>query len=357
VDHLLNDRGLTSSKEILSGRMIETLISTAGTATAPLLRQQVLQVLSKLSPRSYEWRTTAFRDELDLALAHLALDDTLQGDEAAQLIGQIRSITAVNIVNQDAVEDRRIPALLEIQKVAGSLPASISARTRLTVSAELMLGRFIERPLSLLVVFLTAYFGSAISVGLQNYLIIRIPNYMNAVRISVSLERGLFLGAFFSAGILLIRLIVERFPHSKAIPRLTIATIIGGSIFSIGVFTYDVLMVKIDLHGMLFPAGCLLAAFGFAQGSLMRSRSLRILVAAGAVFSAVALTWIIHLVLLNAGHDLSPLFYYEYTWSPWQILGTMLIFSMPISFFGNLPGLSTERSNEDFVPVEINKTS
>ena len=68
------------------------------------------------------------------------------------------------------------------------------------------------------------------------------------------------------------------------------------------------------------------------------------LVAAGAVFSALALTWIIHLVLLNAGIDLSPLFYYEYTWSPWQILGTILVFSLPISFFGNLLSLSPERS-------------
>ena len=344
VGHLLIDRRLTSSKEILSIGMIEKLIKTAGSANDPLLRQQVLHALRKLSPQPNEWRTTAFRDELDLALAHLALNDTLQGDQAAQLIGQIHSITAVNLVNQDATEDRRIPALLEIQKVAGGLPASISARTRLTVSVELMLGSLIEKPLSLLAVFLTAYFGSTLSVGIQNYLIIRIPDYMNVERISISLERGLFLGAFFSAGILLIRLITERFLQLKVLPRLAIATIIGGSIFSIGLFTYDILMVKLDLHGMLFPAGCLLAAFGFAQGGWMGSRFLKMLVAAGAVFSALALTWIIHLVLLNAGIDLSPLFYYEYTWSPWQILGTILVFSLPISFFGNLLSLSPERS-------------
>ena len=207
-----------------------------------------------------------------------------------------------------------------------------------------MLGRFIDRPLSLLAVFLMAYLGSAISAGIQNYLIIRIPNYMDVVRISVSLERGLFLGAFFGAGILLTRLIVERSPHSKVLPRLTIATIIGGSIFSIGLFTYDILLVKIDLYGMLFPAGCMLAAFGFAQGSLIRSGLLRMLVTAGVVFSALALTWIIHIVLLNTGLNLSPLFYYEYTWSPWQILGTMLIFSLPISCFGNLLSLSPEGS-------------
>ncbi len=95
-------------------------------------------------------------------------------------------------------------------------------------------------------------------------------------------------------------------------------------------------MIQIDLSGMLFLAGCLLAAFGFAQSGLMRTRLLRMLVAAGAVYLALALTWVIHLTLLSVGVNLSPFFYYDYTWSPWQIAGTMLIFTLPISFFGNL---------------------
>ena len=202
VAHLLNDQRLTSSREILSSRIIEALIETADKVNDPLLGQQIIQALRKLSPQSDEWQTIAFSDELDRAVAYLAINDTPQGDEAAELIGQIRSITSVNVVMQNASEERLVPALLEIQKVAGSLPASISAKTRLTVSAELMLVRFIDRPLSLLTVFLVAYFGSAISVGLQNYLIIRIPDFMDTVRISVSVERGLFLGAFFGVGIL-----------------------------------------------------------------------------------------------------------------------------------------------------------
>src|SRR5271157_103412 len=339
VGHLLADQGLTASKEIMSGRIIGTLIQSIATTNDPMLRQQVLRALSKLSPQYSKWRTTAFTDELDRTIASLAMNDSLQGDQAANLIGQIRSVTAVNIVTQNAPEQRRIPVLLEIQKVAGNLPASISAKTRLTVSAKLMLGRLINRPLSLVAVFLMAFLGSATSVGFQNYLIMRIPDYMDAVRISVSLERGLFLGAFFGGGILLIRLIVERSGSSQVIPRLAIATILGGLFFSIGLFAYDILMVQIDLSGMLFVAGCMVVAFGFAQGRLMPTGLLRMLVTAGAVFLALALTWIIHLVLLSASVNLSPLFYYEYTWSAWQIGSTMLIFSLPISFFGNLLSL------------------
>ena len=301
VGHLLNDPGLISSKEIFSSRIIEALIKTVDLVNDPLLSQQILRAVRKLSPQSDEWQTTAFSDELDRAVAYLAIDDTPQGDEAANLIGQIRSITSVKVVVQNASEERRIPALLEIQKIAGSLPVSVSAKTRLTVSTELILGHFIDRPLSILTVFLMAYFGSALSVGLQNYLVIRIPDYMDAVRISVSLERGLFLGAFFGVGISLIRLIVERFPNSKVLPRLVAATVIGGLIFSIGLFIYDILLVQVDLSGMLFLAGCMLAAFGFALGGLIRPRLLRMLVAAAAVFLALALTWIIHLMLLNAG--------------------------------------------------------
>ncbi len=231
VGHLLNDPGLTSSKEVLSDRIIGTLIETARKVTDPLLCQQILRVLRKLFPQHGEWRETAFDGELDRALAYLAIDDTLQGDEAANLIGQIRSIAAVNIVNKNTSEQRRIPALMEIQKIAGDLPVSISSKTRLTVSAELMLSSLTDRPLSLAAVFLTAFLGSAASVGFQNYLIFRIPAYMDPVRISVSLERGLFLGVFFGAGILLIRLIVEGSGHSKVLPRLAIATIVGGLFF------------------------------------------------------------------------------------------------------------------------------
>ncbi len=278
VGHLIHDERLTASKESLPGRMIKNLIETAGNANQASLRKQALRALRKLSPGPGEWRTTAFNDEADRALALLALEDTQEGDEAAQLIGQIRSITAANLIDQNADESRRIPALVEIQKAAGSLPASIPAKTRRTVSAKLMLGRVIDRPVSLLTVFLMAYLGSAISVGIQNYLIIRFPDYLDLVRISVSLERGLFLGAFFGMGILLIRLIVERFPRLKAPLRLTIATLTGGAIFSIGLLAYDILLANIDLYGLLFLAGCMLAAFGFAQGSLMRSGSLRMLV-------------------------------------------------------------------------------
>ncbi len=339
VGHLLSDSGLTYLKEIFSSRIIGALIKTVDDVNDPLLSQQILRAVRKLSPQSDEWQTTAFNDELDRAVAYLAINDTPQGDEAAHLIGQIRSITSVNVVVQNASEERLVPALLEIQKVAGSLPASISAKTRLTVSTKHILGHFIDRPLSILTVFLVAYFGSAISVGLQNYLVIRIPDYMDAVRISVSLERGLFLGAFFGVGISLIRLIVERFPYSRVFPCLAVATIIGGSIFSIGLFTYDVLLVQINLAGMLLPAGCMLAAFGFALGGLIRHGLLRMLVTAIAVFLALALTWIVHLMLLPAGVNISPLFYYEYTWSQWQIGSTMLIFSLPISIFGNLLNL------------------
>ncbi len=70
--------------------------------------------MRKLSPQSDEWQTTAFSNELDRAVAYLAIDNAPQGDEAASLIGQIRSITSVNVVVQNASEERRIPALLEI---------------------------------------------------------------------------------------------------------------------------------------------------------------------------------------------------------------------------------------------------
>ena len=339
VGHLLDDSALTSSPAIPSGRIVEALIQAAVRVHDGLLGQQIMRALRKLAPRHDDWQPTALSDELDRALAYLAINDSLQGDQAANLIGQLRSSAALDTIVRKAPQERCIPALLEIQKVAGDLPASISVRTRLTVSAELLLRRFIDRPLSLLAVFLTALLGSALSVAIQNYLIIRIPAYMDAVRISVSLERGLFLGTFFATGILLIRIIVERSGRTKVLPRLVIATMAGGLIFSIGLLSYDILMVQIDLAGVLLPAGCLLAAFGFAQGRRMRTGFLRTLVAAGFVFLALALTWMMHLVLLGTGVYVSPLFSYEYTWSPWQIGGAMLIFSLPISFFGNLSSL------------------
>ena len=120
------------------------------------------------------------------------------------------------------------------------------------------------RPISLLLVFAMAFLGTALGTSLQIFLTYRLPSFLDLERITVSIERGGFLGIVFGLGILVTRLIAERFSMLNTFPRIMLATIIGGLGLNIGLFTYDVLILQNAPNGYLVTTGCLLIALGYA---------------------------------------------------------------------------------------------
>jgi hypothetical protein len=63
------------------------------------------------------------------------------------------------------------------------------------------------------------------------------------------------------------------------------------------------------------------------------------LIAAPFVFLAISLTWLIHLVMLQAGIEMTPIFFYDISWPQAQILLAILVISLPMAGLGSLGNL------------------
>jgi serine/threonine protein kinase len=345
IQHLAHDQEIRALESPLPEKMSTALLKLAGKASDLSLRRRILETMRTLTPPAKAWREVALDPEQDKALAELALSDSAQGDEAAALIGHLRSMQATLTVMKEADEDRRVPALLAIQRAAGSLPDSLPADVRLRVRVEWTLGRLIAQPLRMLAAYISILVGTTLSVGLQVYLTYRLPEFMDATRIIISLERGVFMGATFGFGLFLTRIIVERFPEAGAFTRLALATLSGGVFLNIAMFIYDVLYLETAPNGVLLTAGCFVIALGFALGALVRPRPLKILLSTITVFTALAGTWLIHTQLASSVFAMSPVFYYEYTWPLVQVLLTALIVALPMSLLGHGVNLSPKESD------------
>ncbi len=342
IKHIVQDEQIRALKARLPEKMVLSFLETAYRTSDIDLKAQIYDTLKNLSPSGKQWRESALGKTPDAALAALALEPPPAGDRAAHLIGHLRSQQAVENIVQGPRSERRTAALLAIQQSAGSLPASIPRSVRLEVTGEWMLHRLIDQPMVLLAVYGWIALGVALSVGLQVYLTYRLPQFLDSQRILISLERGIILGILLGFGILLTRIIVERFRGSNVFLRLVAGVLLGGLFLNISMFIYDVLLNDFVPQGILISAGSLLIALGYALSGLVRLRPVKMLITAIAVMAALAGSWWGHLMLSRAGITMTPLFLYEYLWTSSQVFLTILIVALPMSILGNLGELSLE---------------
>ena len=340
VRHLVNDPEIRALKVRLPEKMTMAFLETAHHSEDAGLKSGIFETLQDLCPAGKSWRETALGVVPDSALAVLALEPAPAGDRAARLIGHLRSKQAVDAIIQGARTDRRVVALLAIQQSAGSLPASVPRRVRLEVTGEWIMYRLIDQPMTLLLVYGWIFLGTALSVGLQTYLTYRLPQFLDTLRFLNSIEHGFFLGILFGFGVLVTRLIVERFPETKSWLRIVLATLLGGILMNLSIFIHNVLMIETIPQGFLISAGCLIIALGFASSGLVKSRPVKTIITLTALMAAFAGTWWGHILLSRTGVNMSPLFQYEYSWTSAKVLMTMLIAALPLSIFGNLGDLS-----------------
>ena len=337
VRHLVKDEQIRALKARLPEKLTLTFLETAYRTSDLELKAMIFDTLKDLSPATRQWRESALGKTPDMALAALALEPPPAGDKAADLIGHLRSQQAVDTIVNGPRGERRSVALLAIQQSAGSLPVSVPRRVRLEVTGEWMARRLIDQPLVLLMVYGWIVLGAALSVGLQVYLTLRLMKIMDFDRLLISLERGILLGVLFGLGILIVRIIVERFPESNAAIRIGLAVLLGGLLLNVAKFIFDVLVLKTVPQGMLLiSAGSLLIALGYAMSGLVRLRLVKTLITTAAVLTALAGTWWGHLMLSRAGITMTPLFFYDYMWTTSQVFITMLIVVMPMSIISNL---------------------
>lgn len=341
VTHLIGDPNISALPTGLPGGMATALLETGFKTDNAFLRREIFDGLRALTRPKSAWGGPSILDlDQSKRLGVFALEDSEFGDTAAELIGHLHSASAVRILLSHRGEDRQISALLLVQQAAGSLPAFVPGNVRFRLTVEWILQRLIREPVSLIGAYMLAFLGAALGVGIQVYLTYKLPAFLDAARISTSLEQGLIVGAVFGLGIFFIRVIMERFQASIALLRVLVGTITGAIGMNVALLIFHVLFLNTPPSGFLITAACVLIALTFAVGGLFRSRLLRMVLSSLSVFAAILGTWWIHAQYADSPVDLAPVFPYDYSWTLTQVSFTALGIALLIGILGNLVNLS-----------------
>lgn len=340
VDHLGRDTAIQSLKGPLPKGMVKALLEITYKTKNEVLLEKILTLLRSLLPPSKKWREVVLGPEDDTNLALQAIQENPAGNKAALLIGHLRSESAARAVLKTASPARRMPAFQAIHQGAGNLPGSIPFELRTAVTGAWLQKIIVGQPIHLLQVFALGFLGAALGASTQIYISYRLPTFLDVERIIISVERGAFIGLIFGLWILVSRLIVERITTLVAFPRVVLAAVIGGLGLNMGLFTFDVLILKNTPNGYLLTSACLLIALGFAISALVDNLPIKALITSLATFIALAGSWWVHTTFGSGPTTLSPVFFYDYTWTPVEVLGVVLLVTLPLSILGNLFDLS-----------------
>ncbi len=336
LDYLVQGHNTRAVLGESSAKITSSFLEMAARSTNPTLSGKLLSGLRLLIPPAAMWNDSTLLPTQSKLLGELALEDSELGDQAAQLIGHLRSLSAVDFLLGHADQSRLSPALLEVRESADSLPPIVRGGVRLRVGLEWILHRLTIQPARLMGAYALALLGATLGIGAQVYLTYRLPQFMDVARISSSLEQGLIVGAIFSLGILLTRVIVERFVGASALYRVLLGTLTGAAVMNIALFIFHVLFINTPPSGVLITLGCLLIAFTYAAAGLLRQRWVRMLLSISAIFLAIVGSWWVHVMFANSVTEWTPIFRYDYTWPAAQILLTAMIVATCMGVFGNL---------------------
>lgn len=341
VTHLESDSEISALPSGLPAEITTALLETGINTDNAFLRREIFEGLQMLTPPRDSWRGSAtLSADQSKRLGEFALEDSELGDTSAELIGHLRSAPAVRVVLNQATSERKIAALLLVQRVAGRLPAMVPGDLRLRLSAETIIQRLIQEPVSLMGAYALAFMGAALGVGLQVYLTYNLPDFLDTARVTTSLIQGLIVGVIFGLGIFTMRVVMERFPSTSVLLRIFVATLLGTLGMNAALLIFHVLFLSTPPHGLLITAACGWIALAFTLGERLRSRLLRMVISSVAVFTAVVGTWWVHANYATTLMDLTPVFRYDYTWSLGRVAFTALAVALPIGILGNLVNLS-----------------
>jgi serine/threonine protein kinase len=344
LDYLIKDRSFRLLSGDQSEKVAVSLLEMAARSKNRTWSRRLLSGLQAIIPSGSAWGNSKLNSELNGLLGELAVEDSDLGDQAARVVGLLHSHPAVKIILKNADKNRLIPALLEIQQSAGNLPAFVPGNIRLRVILEWIVQRLTFQPARLFGAYMLALAGATLGIGSQVYLTYRLPQFMDIARITSSLEQGLITGTIFSLGILLVRVIVERFHGANALLRVVLGTAAGAVGMNIALFTFHVLFINTPPSGFLITLGCTLIAFAYALGGLIRFRMASMFLSIGSIVLAITGTWWMHVTMAASITELTPLFYYDFNWTPSQILFTSIIVALWIGVFGNLVRLGVEET-------------
>jgi len=321
--------------EMFSPSIASRLIEIAVEVSEPLLQRKVLDFLGQsLEESGRDWQPVGFSHADDTKLANFALANHPLAIKTAELIGKIRSETAVNVL-LDAYENGEqpgsLPALVEVMRVAASLPTGLSNRVRLKVSRELARQQLLSEWSSILKVYLTAALASALGLGYHVFATYRLPSFLNSARILNTLGSGLLFGPILGLGIFLTQFAIHRLRNISTTLRTAIGVIIGGGIVNISFYTYHLLFLDSNPSGWLMSLGSFIMALGFGVGaSYFNSKRIRAPLSVLTTGLGFGLSW-----ALSTSLKMTPMIYYETD----QPLKTLLHVCVTSLIIGVIPHL------------------
>jgi serine/threonine protein kinase len=342
LEHLTGERDHEHVARGLPESIVKSLM-TIGTRTSDeVFRQRIFGGLRRLLRRRNTWQDPPLDPEQLRRLGLLALEDSPAGDTTAELIGHLRAPSAVRVILSHPDENRKIAALLRVQKAAGNLPAFVPGQIRSQLSFEWFWRRLTNQPVRLIGAYILAFLGASLGIGLQVYLTFILPEFFDIARIATSVEQGLILGSVLGLGVFLARALTERSQPLHSALRVLLGSVAGAVLVNLAFLIFHVLFLNTPPAGFLITLGSILIAAGFAVGGLIRSRLIKMALASAAVLGSIAGTWWIHTNLAASSLELTPLFRYDYTWPFARELLTALGVALAIGIPANLVDLSME---------------
>jgi serine/threonine protein kinase len=300
-----------SLSEMLSPSITSRLIEIAVEASEPILQRKALDCIGQsLGENDQDWKPVGFSHVDDARLANFALTNHPLAVKAAELIGKIRSETAVNAL-WDAYENGEqpggLPALVEVMRVVGGLPAGLPGRARLKVGRELTRKQLLSEWSSLLKVYLTAALAAALGLGYHVFATYRLPSFLNSARILNTFGSGLLFGPLLGLGIFLTQFVTTRLQNVSTILRTAIGVIIGGGIVNLSLYAYHLLFLDSNPIGWLMSLGSFIMILGFGVGAgFFHSRRIRALLSASTTGLGLGISW-----AFSASLMMTPMIYYE----------------------------------------------
>jgi adenylate cyclase len=123
------------------------LVELAAGQSSWVLRNNALHVLTQVVPAATRWQVTGVSADSDSQLAALAMGKSSHAQDAARLIGKIRSQTAVQAIldsREQTGELQLVEILRNIQMEAGSLPRQVPFSLRARIISGQVAKRLLE---------------------------------------------------------------------------------------------------------------------------------------------------------------------------------------------------------------------
>lgn len=253
------------------------------------------------------WQSVVFSVPDDLRLAKVALSDKSYGSLAAQLIGHIKSETAVQEIAFHPNNRKAMSTLNVIHQAAGSLPTNLPLSLRLRSWILLARRQLFENPGHVLRSYLGAAAGYGLALGIYIFVFYRWTSLLDNSRILNAVGIGLVFGPVMGLGAFIARLLSRRLNVLHAGGRILLGGMLGALILNLGIVGFHEFFLNSTPMGYTIAAVSLMITSTISIAEVMfKSQKWRILSCVLITALTTGLSWQIY---LRSG--LSPILYFN----------------------------------------------